>query len=46
MKPARGEGWLFDLGMEGKVRPARVVSMAYGDVDRTLVAIVLDTTGL
>jgi hypothetical protein len=22
MKPVRGEVWLFDLGMDGKVRPA------------------------
>jgi mRNA interferase MazF len=25
MNPARGEVWLFDLGVEGKVRPALVV---------------------
>lgn len=46
MKPARGEVWLFDLGMEGKVRPALVVSIAYGDLDRTLVTIVPHTTSL
>ncbi|HEY6392367.1 MAG TPA: type II toxin-antitoxin system PemK/MazF family toxin [Bryobacteraceae bacterium] len=46
MKPARGEVWLFDLGMEGKVRPALVVSVAYGDLDRTLVTIVPHTTSL
>jgi mRNA interferase MazF len=46
MKPARGEVWLFDLGMEGKVRPALVVSIAYGDLDRTLVTIVPHTTSI
>ena len=46
MKPARGEVWLFDLGMEGKVRPAQVVSVAYGDLDRALVTIVPHTTSL
>jgi len=34
MTPARGEVWLFDLGMEGKVRPALIVSVGYGDLDR------------
>jgi mRNA interferase MazF len=46
MVPFRGEVWLFDLGMEGKVRPALVVSVAYGDVDRALVTIVPHTTSL
>jgi len=31
MAPARGEVWLFDLGMEAEVRPALVVSTDYGD---------------
>jgi mRNA interferase MazF len=44
MTPARGEVWLFDLGMEGKVRPALIVSAAYGDADRALVTIVPHTT--
>ena len=44
MTPARGEVWLFDLGMAGKVRPALVVSVAYGDLDRALVTIVPHTT--
>jgi len=46
MNPARGEVWLFDLGMEGKVRPALVVSVPFGDSDRTLVTIVPHTTSL
>jgi hypothetical protein len=36
MIPARGEVWLFDLGLEGKVRPALIVSVAYDDLDRAL----------
>lgn len=46
MTPARGEVWLFDLGMEGKVRPALIVSVPYGDSDRALVTIVPHTTSL
>ena len=46
MTPARGEVWLFDLGMEGKVRPALVVSVPYGASDRTLLTIVPHTTSL
>jgi mRNA interferase MazF len=44
MSPTRGEVWLFDLGLAGKVRPALVVSVAYGDQDRALVTIVPHTT--
>jgi mRNA interferase MazF len=32
--------------MEGKVRPALVVSVGYGDVDRALIAILPHTTSL
>ncbi|MBZ5605989.1 MAG: type II toxin-antitoxin system PemK/MazF family toxin [Acidobacteriia bacterium] len=46
MTPTRGEVWLFDLGMAEKVRPALIVSTAYGDVDRALVTIVPHTTSL
>jgi mRNA interferase MazF len=46
MTPARGEVWLFDLGMAGKVRPALVVSVPYEDTDRTLITIVPHTTSL
>jgi mRNA interferase MazF len=38
--------WLFDLGMEGKVRPALVVSVGCDDVDRALVTIIPHTTSL
>ncbi len=46
MNPARGEVWLFDLGMEGKVRPALVVSVPFGDADRALVTNIPHTTSL
>ena len=46
MTPTRGEVSLFDLGMEGKVRPALVVSVPYGDLDRPLVTILPHTTSL
>jgi mRNA interferase MazF len=46
MAPTRGEVWLFDLGMEGKVRPALIVSVAYGELDRALLTILPHTTSL
>ena len=46
MKPARGEVWLFDLRMAEKVRPALVISVAFGNADRALVTIVPHTTSL
>ena len=46
MIPARGEIWLFDLGMAEKVRPALVISVEFGDLDRALVTIVPHTTSL
>lgn len=46
MTPARGEVWLFDLGMAAKVRPALVVSERYGDLDRALVTLVPHSTSL
>jgi len=46
MTPARGEVWLFDLGVTEKVRPARVISVAFGDADRALVTILPHTTSL
>src|SRR4051794_31223234 len=46
MTPARGEVWLFDLGMMEKVRPALVVSIPYGDADRAMLTIVPHTTSL
>jgi mRNA interferase MazF len=44
--PARGDIWLFDLGMAEKVRPALVISAAFGDADRALVTVVPHTTSL
>jgi len=46
MTPQRGEVWLLDLGMAGKVRPAVIVSVAYGDLDRALITVVPHTTSL
>ena len=46
MIPVRGEVWLFELGMTEKVRPALVISVAYGATDRALVTIIPHTTNL
>src|ERR1039458_5027956 len=46
MTPVRGDVRLFDLGMAEKVRPALVISVAFGDADRALVTIVPHTTSL
>ena len=46
MTPKRSEVWLFDLGMTEKVRPALIVSVAFGDTDRALVTIIPHTTNL
>ena len=46
MIPARGEVWLFDLGMAEKVRPVLVVSIQYQDADRALFTVVPHTTSL
>ena len=43
---ARGEVWLVDLGMAGKVRPALIVSSPPGDADRALVTLVSHTTSV
>lgn len=42
--PVRGEVWLVDLGLAGKIRPALVVSAALGDSDHVLFTIVPHTT--
>jgi mRNA interferase MazF len=44
MMPVRGDVWLFDPGMAEKVRPALVISVAFGDADRALVTIIPHTT--
>jgi len=44
--PRRGEVWLVDMGMEGKVRPCLVLSVTAGDLDRALFTVVPHTTSL
>jgi len=44
--PHRGEVWLVDMGMEGKIRPGVVLSVLAGDSDRALFSIVPHTTAL
>jgi mRNA interferase MazF len=44
--PKRGEVWLVDFGMAGKVRPALIVSVPFGDDDRVLITVVPHTTTL
>ena len=44
--PKRGEVWLIDFGVQGKTRPALVVSVAFGDRDRALITVVPHTTAL
>ena len=46
MQPARGEVWLFDLGMTAKTRPVLIMSVPYGDLDRAIVTVVPHTTEL
>lgn len=45
-RPERGEIWVVDLGLAAKVRPALVLSVAYGDRDRALVTVVPHTTSV
>ncbi len=42
--PNRGEVWIVDLGMAGKVRPSVVLSVPAGPQDRALVTLVAHTT--
>ena len=44
--PDRGEVWVVDLGMTGKVRPCLVLSVPVGVQDRALVTLVAGTTSL
>jgi len=46
MHPHRGEVWLIDFGLAGKVRPALVVSTAFRDRDRALISVVPHTTSM
>ncbi len=42
--PNRGEVWLVDLGLAGKVRPCLVLSVPAGPQDRSLATLVAHTT--
>ena len=44
--PQRGEVWLVDLGMAAKVRPALVISVPAGDLDRALATLIPHTTSV
>jgi len=46
MLPIRGEVWLFDCGVAGKIRPVVVLSVPYRNKDRALVTVVPHTTAL
>ena len=46
MPPRRGEVWLFDCGMVGKVRPVLILSIPFADADRALVTVVFHTTAV
>jgi mRNA interferase MazF len=46
LTPRRGEVWLIDFGLAGKTRPALIVSVAFGDQDRSLITVVPHTTSL
>jgi mRNA interferase MazF len=43
-KTRRGDVWLVDLGMAGKIRPCLVLSVAATDQDRALATLVAHTT--
>jgi mRNA interferase MazF len=44
--PLRGEVWPIDFGLAGKTRPALVVSVAFGEQDRSHITVVPHTTSL
>ena len=44
--PSRGEVWLVDLGMAGKVRPCFVISIPAIDQDSALVTVVPHSTSI
>jgi mRNA-degrading endonuclease toxin of MazEF toxin-antitoxin module len=41
--PERGEVWQVDFAITQKVRPALVISVAYGDADRALIGVIPHT---
>ena len=40
----RGEVWQVDFGVTQKIRPALIISVPFGDADRTLVGVIPHTT--
>ena len=44
--PKRGEVWWADFGLAGKVRPALVISVPFGENDRALIGVIPHTTSL
>ena len=44
--PQRGEVWLIDFGLAGKVRPALVISVGLRTKDRSLITVASHTTSL
>jgi mRNA interferase MazF len=42
--PKRGEVWQVDFGITQKVRPALVISVPFGDMDRALIGVIPHTT--
>ena len=44
--PKRGEVWWADFGLAGKVRPALVISVPFGDNDRALIGVIPHSTSL
>ena len=44
--PERGEVWQVDFGVTQKVRPALVISAAYGETDRALIGVIPHTTAV
>jgi mRNA interferase MazF len=44
--PQRGEVWLVDLGLAGKIRPALILSVPYQGNERSLFTVVPHTTSL
>ena len=44
--PPRGEVWLVDLGLTAKIRPCLVLSVPFGETDRSIVSLVPHTTSV
>jgi mRNA interferase MazF len=44
--PNRGEVWIVDLGLAGKVRPALILNRKYSENDRDLVSVIPHVTTL